>query len=163
MDDPNKIASLPGMNAFYFSTNVGAQSSCQDIPPSGMLIQSPTGHKINFQLNGVKVTMGSSLLFVSQPDGSVAVLVVEGQGTLQIGDKTLVLNPSQAAIVNAATNKLQRGDHRITSTLWHARTNAGSIVIPNPGPLGTLTTPFTTFSDEVSLLTGTSVSPLNSW
>lgn len=110
VDDPNKIASLPGMNAFYFSTNIGAQSSCQDIPPSGMLIQSPTGHKISFNLNGVKVTMGSSLLFVTKPNGDVEVVVIEGQGTLQVGGKTLVLSPSQAATVNSTSNKLQRGD-----------------------------------------------------
>src|SRR5262249_16044804 len=97
VDDPNKVASLPGLNALYFSPNIGAQASCKDIPPSGMLIQSPTGHKINFELNGVKVTMGSTLLFVTKPNGDVEVLVVEGQGTLQIGGRTLTLNPSQVA------------------------------------------------------------------
>ena len=110
VDDPNKIASLPGLNALYFTTNISAQSSCQDIPPSGMLVQSPTGHKINFSLNGAKVTMGSSLLFVTEPNGDVAVLVIEGQGTIQIGDRTLTLTGSQVAKFNALTNTLQRGD-----------------------------------------------------
>ena len=47
-------------------------------------------------------------------------------------------------------------------TTTDSRTNAGSIAIPNPGPLGTLTTPFSHLSEDVSLLTGMSVSPLNS-
>ena len=47
-------------------------------------------------------------------------------------------------------------------TLTDSRMKAGSMAIPNPGPLGTLTMPFSHFSEDVSLLTGISVSPLNS-
>ena len=47
-------------------------------------------------------------------------------------------------------------------TFTALRRNAGSIVMPKPGPDGTRTMPFSHLSDEVSLLTGMSASPLNS-
>ena len=53
------------------------------------------------------------------------------------------------------------GDQKVV-TLTASRRKAGSMVIPNPGPEGTRTVPFSHLSDEVSLLTGMSESPLNS-
>ena len=42
--------------------------------------------------------------------------------------------------------------------------NAGSISMPDPGPVGTVTTPFSVFSEDVAHSNGTvSSSPLNSW
>ena len=47
-------------------------------------------------------------------------------------------------------------------TATASRTNPGSMVIPKPGPDGTRTMPFSTFNEEVSLVTGMSALPLNS-
>ena len=47
-------------------------------------------------------------------------------------------------------------------TLMDSRMKDGSIVIPKPAPDGTFTIPFSHLSDELSLATGISASPLNS-
>ena len=42
--------------------------------------------------------------------------------------------------------------------------NAGSISMPDPGPVGTVTTPFSVFNEDVLHSNGTSsLRPLNSW
>src|SRR5947209_6219073 len=47
-------------------------------------------------------------------------------------------------------------------TFTDSRMKAGSMVMPKPGPDGTRTMPSSTFSDDVSLVTGMSELPLNS-
>src|SRR5262249_14304339 len=39
---------LPAMRAFYFSTGVGAQSACTNVPSGGLVVQNPEGQKITF-------------------------------------------------------------------------------------------------------------------
>ncbi|MEP7285705.1 MAG: SH3 domain-containing protein [Chloroflexota bacterium] len=77
-NNPNAPLKMPAVKAFYFSTGIGAQATCSDIPPSGLLIQSPTGRKINFTANGVDFTVGSSLILSAQPKGQMKVSIIEG-------------------------------------------------------------------------------------
>src|SRR6185436_7958256 len=42
-DDPAVPAIMSGINAFYFSTAINAQASCQDIPAGGVVVDSPNG------------------------------------------------------------------------------------------------------------------------
>jgi hypothetical protein len=59
VSDPG-VATLPGVNAFYFTSGIGAQSSCKDIPPAGLFVQSPKGARVTFRLNGADIVMAST-------------------------------------------------------------------------------------------------------
>jgi hypothetical protein len=100
--DPNSVAAMPGMNAFYFSTGVGAQSTCKDIPPSGMLVHSPSGRKVQFNINGIDVTMGSTLLFMTLPNNTLGIGVLQGQAQLNINQQFFTLNQFQALQIGGA-------------------------------------------------------------
>ncbi len=94
---------LPNLSAFYFSTGVGAQSTCKDLPPDGMMIQSPSGSKVTFRANGADITIGSTIVLRTVPsdaDPNVRVLklwVVEGQAVIRSNLPT----PGAPVTVNA--------------------------------------------------------------
>jgi hypothetical protein len=90
------------MNAFYFSTGTGAQSTCRDIPPSGMLVHSPSGRKVQFQINGVDVTMGSTLLFLTLPNNSLGIGVLQGQAQIKIKQQQFLINRFEALQITGA-------------------------------------------------------------
>lgn len=57
-----------GLQAFYFSAGIG-DSPCMEAPDSGILVQTPAGfEQINFALNGVEISMGSTVYFYLQSD-----------------------------------------------------------------------------------------------
>jgi hypothetical protein len=83
------IKPLPNVNAFFFSTGVGAQSTCKDIPPAGMFVQSPKGIKVTFRLNGADIVMGSTADFSVDPGPPprIKVKVIEGEVQVIVGGK----------------------------------------------------------------------------
>jgi hypothetical protein len=99
VNDPNTVAPLAGLNSFYFTTAVGAQSSCTDIPPAGLFIQSPGGRKVTFKANGADITVGSSIILSAQPRGSMVLSVIQGQATINIrGVQQIVTEGQQTTI-----------------------------------------------------------------
>jgi len=87
--DPSQPFVNPNLSAFYFSTGVSAQSTCKDLPPDGMMIQSPGGTKVSFRANGADITIGSTIILRNVPsaaDPNVRVLklwVAEGQAVIR--------------------------------------------------------------------------------
>ncbi len=96
VQDPSVPASLPGVHAFYFSTGVSSQAACNDIPQGGLLVQSPHGLNVNFQINGVDITMGSTVIFEAAPNGKMTISVVEGQITVIVNGKRVVIPAGQS-------------------------------------------------------------------
>jgi hypothetical protein len=78
------VGTLPGLSAFYFTTGIAAQAACQDIPPGGLLVQSPTGRKVTFQANGADITIGSSVVLRSRPNQMLWIGVLEGEARVAI-------------------------------------------------------------------------------
>jgi hypothetical protein len=78
------VGTLPGLSAFYFSTGIGGQAACRDIPPGGLLIQSPTGKKVTFQANGADITIGSSVVLRSRPNQMLWIGVLEGEARVVV-------------------------------------------------------------------------------
>jgi hypothetical protein len=77
--------------AFYFSTGIG-DSPCAEAPASGVLVQSPQGAgTISLTLNGVEVTMGSTLYFNGAPNEDMTIAVLEGEATLTQNDESVTL------------------------------------------------------------------------
>ena len=57
------------LNAFYLRTGVG-QPGCAEMPRNGVLLDSPTGEKVNMTVNGVQLKIGSTVfLFADAPEG----------------------------------------------------------------------------------------------
>ncbi len=70
------------MQAFYFKTGAN-DSPCAEAPDSGILIQTPEGAgKVDLTMDGVDVTLGSTVYVQAQPSGDMVITVVEGQATV---------------------------------------------------------------------------------
>lgn len=79
------------MQAFYIQTGVGA-TNCEDAPESGLLIQTPDGvEEVTFNVNGVDVQVGSTVLFqtedVSDDEVDLVMSTVEGSLAVQFDDE----------------------------------------------------------------------------
>ncbi|MCB9452590.1 MAG: hypothetical protein H6672_14225 [Anaerolineaceae bacterium] len=79
------------MQAFYLRTGV-ADSGCDEAPESGLLVQTPDGvDEIAFNINGVDVQMGSTVLFQGNEDEDMSVSVLEGAALISSGDGQQVI------------------------------------------------------------------------
>lgn len=66
------------MQAFLLRTGL-EDAQCDEAPSSGVLVQTPEGvSEVDFNVNGVDVSMGSTVLFRAQADGDMTVSTLEG-------------------------------------------------------------------------------------
>lgn len=67
-------------NAFYFSTGVSADTPClEEFPVGGLLVNTPSGgQRVSFNVNGVDVSMGSTVVFEAAPNGTMTIGVLRG-------------------------------------------------------------------------------------
>jgi hypothetical protein len=73
------------MQAFYFQSGIG-DAPCAEAPDSGILVQAPEGvEQIEFTVNDVKITLGSTAYLQAQPSGDMTTSVVEGEATVEAG------------------------------------------------------------------------------
>lgn len=71
------------MQAFYFESG-SDQSSCAEVPPDGLLIQTPEGQaEVQLWINEVKIQMGSTVFFEAQPGGQMTVSTLEGHARVE--------------------------------------------------------------------------------
>lgn len=83
LDQYDNIDATP-MQAFYLQTGVG-DAGCEEAPESGLLVQTPEGiNEIVFNINGVDVAMGSTILFQAQPNQDMSVSALEGSAMINI-------------------------------------------------------------------------------
>jgi hypothetical protein len=77
------------MQAFYLTTGIG-DANCADAPESGLMVQTPSGVKdVSFNVNGVDVQMGSTVIFQAQPGQEMNVKTIEGKAILQVGEEII--------------------------------------------------------------------------
>jgi hypothetical protein len=81
---PDTAASLAGSGAFYFSTGIGTQASCQDVPAGGLLIQNK-GPKVVFRANGADITVASTVLMNAKPNGTMTISALDGPAWVRAG------------------------------------------------------------------------------
>jgi hypothetical protein len=91
----NKIGTFPGGGAFYFTTNVAANVTCNDIAPSGLIIQNQKGTQVAFSLNGAQITIGSTVLFQIDKNAQMIVSVLEGHAEVVAGGSKQVAQAGQ--------------------------------------------------------------------
>ncbi len=68
------------MQAFYLKTGF-RDRPCAEAPESGILVQGPKGFRLNFNVNSVDISMGSTL-FLQTAEREMRVNVVEGAATV---------------------------------------------------------------------------------
>jgi hypothetical protein len=75
----------PPMQAFALRTGIGPRR-CDEAPPDGLLVQTPEGStEVSFNVNGVDIQVGSTVLFEAQPDDSMQITTLEGSAISNIG------------------------------------------------------------------------------
>lgn len=73
------------MQAFRFSTGIG-QRACEEAPLSGLMIQAPRDTTVNFRVNGIEMTIGSTALLRLAEDDSILLANLDGTITVTIGN-----------------------------------------------------------------------------
>lgn len=82
---------LTPMQAFYFSSGTG-DAPCAEAPDSGILVQTPEGAaQIQFLVNDVSITLGSTAYLQAQPGGNMTTSVAEGQAAVEAGGASVVV------------------------------------------------------------------------
>lgn len=77
------------MQSFYLTTGTG-DPRCLEAPESGLMVQTPKGIKeVSFNVNGVDVEMGSTVIFQAEPGKRMRIITIEGKAKLKIGKKTV--------------------------------------------------------------------------
>ncbi|RMG89819.1 MAG: SH3 domain-containing protein, partial [Chloroflexi bacterium] len=80
----NPEPSYGPMQAFYFRSGIG-DAGCDNVPTSGMLIQTPQGvGEIELLVNEVRVSLGSTVLLSAKPNQSLTVGTLEGHATVEV-------------------------------------------------------------------------------
>lgn len=89
--DPSVPAVMSGLRAFYFSTGVATQAHCQDVPQGGFMVRSPTGRKVDFTVDGVHISMGSTVEFL-RVGNYLIIIVLDGEIKVSVGNyaRTLI-------------------------------------------------------------------------
>ena len=71
------------MQAFLLRTGLG-DSQCDEAPDSGLMVQTPEGAgEVVFNVNGVDVGMGSTVVFRAAAEGDMTVATIEGAALME--------------------------------------------------------------------------------
>jgi hypothetical protein len=77
------------MQAFVLRTGFN-DSLCEEAPVSGLLVQTPEGvNEVSFNVNGVDVSMGSTVLFRAQAEGEMTVSTIEGSAFIETEEEVV--------------------------------------------------------------------------
>ncbi len=90
--DENGPAVYGPMQAFYFSSGFG-EPICKEVPPSSLVIQTPAGVHVTLSVNGVNVTVGSTVVLHAAPHGDMIVATLQGRASVRAEGETRVVPP----------------------------------------------------------------------
>lgn len=90
------------MQAFRLRNGLD-DGGCAEAPASGLIIQSPLGMNVNFQINGVDVEMGSTALFRALSATVLRVICLEGRVTITYQGQTVTLTPGESLDIQEGT------------------------------------------------------------
>lgn len=79
------------MQAIYFSTGIG-QLNCNDVPQSGLLIQTPEfDEPIELIINGAEISLSSTAFITAELDSEMTIYIVEGEGIVSAENESVVV------------------------------------------------------------------------
>jgi hypothetical protein len=72
------------MQAFTLQTGV-SDAGCEEAPESGVMIQTPEGvESVSFNVNGVDMEIGSTVMLQAEPEGDMTVATMEGAAVMEM-------------------------------------------------------------------------------
>jgi hypothetical protein len=77
------------MGAFRIQTGLGG-TSCDEVPNSGLLVQTPGDSKVNLLVNGVEMSIGSTAL-IRLNDTALRVATLDGEVSVTSGSQTTAI------------------------------------------------------------------------
>lgn len=81
----------PPLQAFYFKSGLN-DAPCPEAPDSGILIQTPEGvQRVEFRINEVTISVGSTIYVQAQPSGDMTLSVVEGEVEVEAAGTTVTV------------------------------------------------------------------------
>ncbi len=90
VDPGSGAASFGPLQAFYLTTG-DSSLTCNQLPASGLLIQTPEGvEKVRLYINEVKIDIGSTVLLQAQPGGNLVISTLEGMAVVEADNHTEV-------------------------------------------------------------------------
>jgi hypothetical protein len=95
------------MQAFQFTTGVG-QPSCEESPPSLLLVQGPENVRVDITANGADIQIGSTIVLWLLPNNQMQLVVVNGEA--RVGGITIPEGFTITAPLNDAGEVEQPGD-----------------------------------------------------
>jgi|GEM_PF-6633685 len=81
----------PPMQAFQFRTGIGVPS-CAEVNYDTLVVDSPDGLTITFNVNGIDVELGSTAMFIGMPDNNIDMLVIEGEGQVTANGESVTVH-----------------------------------------------------------------------
>jgi hypothetical protein len=75
------------MQAFYFTTGFGG-ATCQEMPPSSLVVESPEGYAVSLNANGVDVTISSTVAFTAPAGQPMTISTLDGQAIVRAMNQT---------------------------------------------------------------------------
>jgi len=79
------------LQAFYFKSGLN-DAPCPEAPDSGVLIQTPDGaQKVDFRINEVDISLGSTIYTQAQPSGEMTLSVLEGEAEVTALGTTVIV------------------------------------------------------------------------
>lgn len=87
-------ASYTPMQAFYFTSGVG-EAACNELPPSGVLIQGPEEYEVTIRANSAEIRINSTVLLQTSEDGeSMTLTPLSGIARVNPGTPEEMLVPT---------------------------------------------------------------------
>jgi hypothetical protein len=84
VQDPNALGT---MQSFYLQTGLTG-TSCTEAPPSLLVVQAPQTTRVNLTVNGVALSIGSTVAFKANVENGLQIGVIDGSA--QTADGTIV-------------------------------------------------------------------------
>jgi hypothetical protein len=82
VDAPAATGQFGAMQAFFFLSGVG-ESSCQEAPRDGILVQTPSGAgTVTLNANDVRIQLGSTAFLTAVPNDVMSITLLEGSATV---------------------------------------------------------------------------------
>lgn len=100
----------PGQSFELLSANT-SETCGEDVPDSGLLLQSPSGtpDALRIEINGVEIQVNGTVLIQAQADAQLRVHVLEGQATIIANDTSVSANVNERLTVALDSNLVVTG------------------------------------------------------
>lgn len=102
--DPEKPATFGDFPNLILKADGTGTNACRDIPPAGLLVQSPVGRSVQFNLNGSLVTVTGSAVFMAKANNYLRGALISGTLDVQVNGKTQNVDEGQQVSIPLGKN-----------------------------------------------------------